>query len=385
MQAWTKAFTEACASATPSKVVIPKGTFKVVQVKFEGPCKAPSIDMQIDATITAPQDPAQLKGSESWITFSKIDGLTVSGSAIFDGQGANAWTKNDCTKNKNCKLTSMNFSFNFLKNAMIKGITTKDSKNFHVNVLGCTNITFSQFTVIAPDESPNTDGIHIGRSNGVNILDCKIGTGDDCISIGDGAKQVKIKGVTCGPGHGISVGSLGKYDYEEPVEGLFITNCTLKGTDNGVRIKTWPNSPKAGTATDMHFEDIIMDNVKNPVLVDQEYCPWNQCDKSKPSTIKLSKMSFKNIKGTSATPLSVTIACSKGVPCEGVEIGNIDLKFNGGPSRSVCDNVTPAIAGKNNPVICAEKGSAEAAAAAAAAEVRGAVPVNAGQQPAKKA
>lgn len=82
--------------------------------------------------------------------------------------------------------------------------------------------------------------------------------------------------MTCGPGHGISVGSLGRYHDEQPVNGVTVRNCTLKNTMNGVRVKTWPDSP-SGVASDMTFEDIIMDNVSNPILIDQKYCPYGEC------------------------------------------------------------------------------------------------------------
>lgn len=172
-----------------------------------------------------------------------------------------------------------NMRFNFVTNAIIHDITSKDSKYFHVNVLGCRNITFQHFTISAPENSPNTDGIHIGRSKGVTITDSKIQTGDDCISIGDGSQQVTVTKVTCGPGHGFSIGSLGKYPNEEPVVGITFRTCTLTNTMNGVRIKSWPGAKStSGVASDMHFEDIIMNNVGNPVLIDQKYCPWNRCD-----------------------------------------------------------------------------------------------------------
>ena len=158
-------------------------------------------------------------------------------------------------------------------------ITSKDSKSFHFNVLGCKNLTFRHVNITAPQDSPNTDGIHIGRSVGINVINTKIGTGDDCISLGDGSQQVTITNVTCAPGHGISVGSLGRYVGETPVQGVRAKNCTLINTTNGVRIKTRPSSPSFGVASDIHFEDIIMVNVINPLVIDQEYCPWNQCDK----------------------------------------------------------------------------------------------------------
>ncbi|CAL5186747.1 unnamed protein product [Lathyrus oleraceus] len=196
-------------------------------------------------------------------------------------------------------------------------------------VLACCNITFNAVTIIAPDESPNIDGIHIGISNGVTITNSNIGTRDDCISLGDGSQKVTIENVNCGPGHGISVGSLGKLTTEENVAGLIVKNYTLTKTENGVRIKTWPDEPGKITITDMHFEDITMVDVMNPIIIDQEYCPWNKCSKKNPSQIK----------GTSGTAEGVTIICSSGVPCEGVEFNNVYLTFNGAPARAKCFHV----------------------------------------------
>lgn len=189
-----------------------------------------------------------------------------------------------------------NFGFVFLNNSVIRDITSKDSKYFHVNVFGCKNVTFKNFNIYAPANSLNTDGIHIGKSTQVKITDSKIGTGDDCISLGDGSRQISILNVTCGPGHGISVGSLGKYANEEPVVDLKVRNCTLNNTDNGVRIKTWPGTSITSLVSHMHFEDIVMVNVSNPVIIDQEYCPWNKCSKKvTTSHFSISNSIFKNV------------------------------------------------------------------------------------------
>jgi len=116
----------------------------------------------------------------------------------------------------------------------------------------------------------------VGRSSQITITNADIGTGDDCISFGAGTQDITVNQVTCGPGHGISVGSLGKYQSEEPVSGIRVTGATLSNTDNGVRIKTWPAS-SSGVASDIHFEDVVMNNVANPIIIDQNYCPNGQC------------------------------------------------------------------------------------------------------------
>lgn len=86
------------------------------------------------------------------------------------------------------------------------------------------NIIIKNITITAPADSPNTDGIHTGNTNYINILDSNIGTGDDCISIGAGTSNINITGVNCGPGHGISIGSIGKYSLDQNVEGVKVQN-----------------------------------------------------------------------------------------------------------------------------------------------------------------
>ncbi|XP_075665112.1 exopolygalacturonase-like [Castanea sativa] len=353
-QALTKAWTAACAVAG-SKVVISTGIYKLGVVTFLGPCKG-AIEFNLQGTLEAPSDDASFKAKDFWVSFERIDNLTVSGGGIFDGKGQTAWQKNNCDKESGCKNLPINIRFDFIINSIVRDIQSKDSKFFHINLLGCKSLQIQHVTITAPGNSPNTDGIHVGRSSGITITDANIGTGDDCISIGDGSQDVTINQITCGPGHGISVGSLGKYPNEQPVSGIRVIGGTLSGTTNGVRIKTWPASPP-GTASDMHFENVIMDNVANPILIDQGYCPNGQCSNKAPSKVKISNVSFKNIRGTSSTKEAVQLICSKSVPCQQVVVADVDLAFKGagGSATSTCVNVMPTLSGKQNPPACTIK------------------------------
>ncbi|URE48945.1 Glycosyl hydrolases family 28 [Musa troglodytarum] len=114
-----------------------------------------------------------------------------------------------------------------------------DSPRMHISLEKCTGVDASHLTITAPTESPNTDGIHITHSKNVKIANSFIGTGDDCISIVSGSKNVMATNIVCGPGHGISIGSLGAHNSEAQVSNVTVDRARFIGTTNGVRIKTW--------------------------------------------------------------------------------------------------------------------------------------------------
>lgn len=102
-------------------------------------------------------------------------------------------------------------------NALIQGITSLNSKGFHIGIVNGGKITIQHVTIRAPADSPNTDGIHTQNTNKIKIINSNIGTEDDCISIGEGSTNINITGVNCGPGHGISIGSIGKHPSDKGV------------------------------------------------------------------------------------------------------------------------------------------------------------------------
>lgn len=163
-----------------------------------------------------------------------------------------------------------------MTNAIVEYIASINSKNTHINLFACQNLLIRNVKISAPADSPNTDGIHIGGSQNIYIMDSHISTGDDCISVLPGSKNITVTGVQCGPGHGISIGSLGRSagDY---VSDLYVRHCRFVSTDNGVRIKTWSVDSQPGTVSRVAFEHLEMVNVNNPIIIDQEYCPSGGC------------------------------------------------------------------------------------------------------------
>ncbi|CAA7014719.1 unnamed protein product [Microthlaspi erraticum] len=210
-------------------------------------------------------------------------------------------------------------------------------------------------TVTAPGDSPNTDGIKFGFCSNIRISNTNIGTGYDCIAILSGTSNMDISNVKCGPGHGISVGSLGKNKGEKDVIGITVRDTVFNSTSDGIRIKTWESSAAKIVASKFVFENIQMINIGKPINIDQKYCPYPPCEKTGASHVQIKDIKYKNIYGTSKNKVAVNLQCSKSFRCKNVELIDINLEHNGvegGPSTAVCENVDGSARGKMVPKHC---------------------------------
>lgn len=169
--------------------------------------------------------------------------------------------------------------FAFVNNSRINGITSLNSKMGHFDFFSVHQFNITGVTIKAPGDSPNTDGLKFGFCSNIHISDTHIGTGDDCIAILSGVTDMDISNVKCGPGHGISVGSLGKGKDDKDVNGLTVRDTVFNGTSDGIRIKTWESSISQIVVSHLVYENIQMINVGNPINIDQTYCPYPPCKK----------------------------------------------------------------------------------------------------------
>uniref|UniRef100_A0A452ZQI5 Polygalacturonase n=1 Tax=Aegilops tauschii subsp. strangulata TaxID=200361 RepID=A0A452ZQI5_AEGTS len=198
--------------------------------------------------------------------------------------------------------------------------------------------------------------------------------------------DVRVRDISCGPGHGISIGSLGKNRTTDRVENVRVDTCLLTNTTNGVRIKSWQvilidkNSfvteivktlslqhvqPTCvvllqggmGSARDLRFESIVMKNVSNPIIIDQYYCDQPTPCANQTEAVEVRKVEFVDVRGTSATARAIKIACSDTAPCTELELRNVNLTVvGGGAATASCYRASGKAAGVVAPASCLAKG-----------------------------
>ncbi|XP_077211822.1 polygalacturonase-like [Tasmannia lanceolata] len=346
-QAFLKAWALACESTTPMTIYVPRKRYLLRPVVFQGPCNNTRIIFNMEGILMAP-DYNAMGTIDTWLMFDDVEGVSIIGGYL-DGQGSSLWACK--ASGKVCPSGSTSLAFNNGKDIEVNNLVSINSELYHIVVISSQNVTLQGVVIHAPGDSPNTDGIHIEQSTDVRILNTGIRTGDDCISIGPGARNLWIQKIACGPGHGISIGSLAKSLDEKGVENITVKNVVFNGTQNGFRIKAWAR-PSNGFVMGVVFEGALMINVQNPIVIDENYCPRNDGCPNQTSGIKISGVTYQNIKGTSATKIAMKFSCSASNPCKGIGLQDINLTFFGEQAESFCQNIEGTSQGAVMPPSC---------------------------------
>ncbi|KAK9087830.1 hypothetical protein Syun_030224 [Stephania yunnanensis] len=296
-RAFLRAWESGCASPSSTTIYVPQGRYLLNEVLFTGECKG-RVTFKIDGTLVAPSDYRILGTSGKWITFNKVQGVSIYG-GILDGQGAGLWACK--ATERSCPFGAGSLEFTYSSEITITGLTSMNSQIFHIVIHDCKNVKLQQVQVTASGNSPNTDGIHVQGSTDVTITQANIKTGDDCISIGPGTTNLWMENINCGPGHGIS---LGKAANEQGVQNVTVKTATFSGSQNGVRIKTW----------------------------------------ARPST--------GYVKGSSGSQVAMKFDCSPKTPCSGIVLNNVDLTYGSKSASSSCINADGSAFGLVHPSSC---------------------------------
>ncbi|XP_019428298.1 PREDICTED: polygalacturonase At1g48100-like [Lupinus angustifolius] len=332
-QAFKLAWDTACQAEESGTLLVPNGyIFMIQSTIFTGPCKS-GLTFKVGGTIVPPDGPDSWPRNSSkrqWLVFYRINGMSMQGNGLIDGRGEKWWNL-PCKPHKGNNGTTLPgpcdspvaIRFFMSSNLTVQGLKIKNSAQFHFRFDNCQNVLIDRLIIKSPALSPNTDGIHIENTNNVNIYNSVISNGDDCVSIGAGCYNVNIRNITCGPSHGISIGSLGSHNSRACVSNITVSDSVIKHSDNGVRIKTWQGGE--GSVSKVTFSNIHMDIVRNPIVIDQYYCLSKNCI-NQSTAVSVSHVTYSNIKGTyDVRSRPMRFACSDSVPCTNLTLSEVEL------------------------------------------------------------
>lgn len=195
------------------------------------------------------------------------------------------------------------------------------------------HVYIHNITILAPLDSPNTDGVDPDSSNDVCIEDCYISTGDDLISIKSGwdeygisyarpSTNIIIRRVTGETklAAGIALGS----EMSGGISEVHAENLQLFNSPSGIRIKT--SSGRGGYIRNVEFSNVIMTNVEVAIRFTAQFGEHPDEGYDPSALPDIHSITFKDISGTNIS----TAGLMQGI--EGDDFFNIclsNITFNG--------------------------------------------------------
>uniref|UniRef100_A0A914X7P5 Glycoside hydrolase family 28 protein n=1 Tax=Plectus sambesii TaxID=2011161 RepID=A0A914X7P5_9BILA len=221
---------------------------------------------------------AQLSGNLEWqpvVRSYKASNITITGGGTIDGQGAPWWT---CLHRGNDSEHLVGAPCNgisrpnlimlvYTTDVTIYDITLKDSPSWTTHLAYCTNVHISHVTVLAPWDSPNTDGFDIDCCVNVLLENSFYSGGDDAIAVQSGmdyfgrtfgrtTENVIIRNMTIERSHGLSIGS----EMSAGIRNVTFENISVNGSDAGVKIKS--QRGRGAFVQNVTYTNIRLYNVK---------------------------------------------------------------------------------------------------------------------------
>ncbi|KAG6542444.1 hypothetical protein Mapa_016134 [Marchantia paleacea] len=187
-----------------------------------------------------------------------------------DGQGSVWW---DLHRNGSLDYTRPHLvEFVNSKGILFSNVTFQNSPFWNLHPVYCRwmqfNVVFKDLTILAPHDSPNTDGIDPDSCTNVCIKDCFMSVGDDAIAIKSGwdeygisygkpSANIVVRNVYAitPTSAGIAIGS----EMSGGVQDVSVQNMVIKNARTGFRLKTAVG--RGGYVKNIHFSHIVMQNV----------------------------------------------------------------------------------------------------------------------------
>ncbi|XP_074571117.1 putative polygalacturonase [Curcuma longa] len=210
-----------------------------------------------------------------YMSFIQGDGISdviITGeNGTIDGQGEvwwNMWRKGSLHHTRPNLL-----EFKNSRDILISNTVFQNSPFWSIHPVYCSNVVIKYVTVLAPYDSPNTDGIDPDSSSNVCIEDAHITTGDDLVAIKSGWDEYGIaygrpsSGITIrrltgsSPFSGIAIGS----ETSGGVNNILVENINLYNTGFGIHIKT--NVGRGGYIRNVTVINVSMNKVRQAIRI----------------------------------------------------------------------------------------------------------------------
>jgi polygalacturonase len=275
---------DACASGGGGTVRLNAGTYLSAPIILKS-----HITLQIDREAVLqgssdhhdypPKQEFRAPGLQSLISATAASNISIIGGGVIDGAGETWWVTARSTKNAGVMgaefLRPRLVVFDHCTHILVEGITIRNSPMWQLVPYYSHDVRIRNVRLLAPADSPNTDGIDPFSSSEVRIGHIFADVGDDNIAIKSGAanspgpdepsRDITITDCTFLHGHGLSIGS----EIAGGAQNIKVERIHFKGTDNGIRIKA--NRDRGSNVGPVHVRDVDMIDVKNALVISEFY------------------------------------------------------------------------------------------------------------------
>lgn len=214
----------------------------------------------------------------SMITGIHVKNVVICGKGILDGKANfENWWKNPKVRERAWRPRMV--FLNGCENITMVGVTVQNSPAWNLHPFFSKQIRFIDMHVKGPANSHNTDGCDPESCDDVEIVGVHFSVGDDCIAIKSGkiymgrkwkkpSKNIRIHQCWMQDGHGaVTIGS----EIAAGVDEIHIYRCRFTNTDRGLRVKTRRGRGKDSVLKNIVFENLELDGVKAPFVVNSFY------------------------------------------------------------------------------------------------------------------
>ncbi|THV21008.1 glycoside hydrolase family 28 protein [Peteryoungia ipomoeae] len=205
--------------------------------------------------------------------------LTIEGQGIIDGSGsAGDWwswpkeTRDGARRPRGLHLVRCD-------NICLFGFTIRNAPSWTIHPHGCEGLTAVGLHILAPHDSPNTDGFNPESCRNVLIAGTHFSVGDDCIAIKAGkrgaegeaehlaeTRGIAVRHCLMERGHGgVVIGS----EMSGGVHDVMVEDCDMIGTDRGLRVKT--RRGRGGAIGAIFMRRVLLDGVETAISVNAHY------------------------------------------------------------------------------------------------------------------